>query len=487
MDDGVTTTYGQPTARSGPPPPPVPDIPERLLEDPVVRQLLDDSPLLFVALTGDGSVVWAASSSKRALGWSDAFLAGAHIVDLVHPDDLASVAETMNEDVRGSWEREHMVVRVRRGDGTHEHLEFGGMDLREADGSGLYLVWGRSHESTVRLSTFMRAFGAGASLEELAGQVLGWFDASSEDNTATLSLREPDGSYRSVPWGGQVDPALLVDLDPHGDGHLPWRRAVHTGLLVVEPDVASLGEPIAAATRALDATTLWVLPVHTGSDAAPGALLSIWRRSTGGPLASHGRMLETCSQFLRLAIDWHDSHRALVSAATTDPLTGLANRAQLADVIHADRSPIAAVLFCDLDDFKLVNDRHGHLVGDQLLQEAARRLSRAVRPNDVLARLGGDEFAVFCPSLLSEIDAETVADALIAALDVPMEVGGQRQHIGCSVGVAIVRAEGRGAHDDLDRLLGEADRALYRAKDLGKGRWARGGGHEDPRLPLPGL
>ncbi len=180
-------------------------IPDRLLEEPVVRQLLDASPLLFIALTGDGSVVWTSETSRRSLGWSEEFVADAHIVDMVHADDLGAVAATMAEEVRGSWEREHMVVRVRCGDGSYTHVEFGGMDLREPDGTGLYLVWGRSHESTVRLTTFMRAFGAGASLEELAIQVLGWFDASSDDNTATLSLRRGDGSYEAVPWGADVD------------------------------------------------------------------------------------------------------------------------------------------------------------------------------------------------------------------------------------------------------------------------------------------
>ncbi len=485
MDDPAATAYGQPTAPCGSHPN-VLQIPDRLLEEPVVRQLLDASPLLFIALTGDGSVVWTSETSRRSLGWSEEFVADAHIVDMVHADDLGAVAATMAEEVRGSWEREHMVVRVRCGDGSYTHVEFGGMDLREPDGTGLYLVWGRSHESTVRLTTFMRAFGAGASLEELAIQVLGWFDASSDDNTATLSLRRGDGSYEAVPWGADVDPALRVDLQASGADKAPWRRAVHTGVLEVETDLSSLDGSLATAAATLGATTLWVLPVHTSSGAAPGALLSIWRRSTGEPLATHGRMLETCSQYLRLAIDWHDSHQALVAAATTDPLTGLANRAHLADAIRADRSPLAAVLFCDLDDFKLVNDRHGHLVGDQLLQEAARRLGAAVRSTDLLARLGGDEFAVFCPDLASEIDAEDVADSIIAALDVPVVVGGQRQRIGCSVGVATVRAGGQGAND-LDQLLGEADRALYRAKDLGKGRWARGAGLADPRLPFPDL
>ena len=90
------------------------EIPERLFEREVVRRLLDDSPLLFVALTGDGHITWASDSTRRTLGWDLDVLPSSHISDLVHPDDLESVASTMTEDTRGAWERESMVVRITR-------------------------------------------------------------------------------------------------------------------------------------------------------------------------------------------------------------------------------------------------------------------------------------------------------------------------------------------------------------------------------------
>lgn len=460
-------------------------IPDRLFHEPVVRQLLDDSPLLFVALTGTGDVTWASATTRRSLGWTDEFIARATLADLVHPDDLDTVVATMLEPVRGAWEREHLVVRVRHLAGDHVHLEFGGLDLRETDGSGVYLVWGRSHETSTRLEHFVEALGTDAELPVLLSRVLAWFEAAGEDNAASLSVRQPDGSYQAERWDRPIAEALAIGAEPRADRSGPWARAATEGVLVVHEDLGDLDldDAARAAVADLGASTLWVLPVHTSAGSAPGALVSVWRRTPGEPRATQRRQLERLAHFVRLALDAHDTHAALVRAATTDPLTGLANRARLADVIGRDRSELAAVLFCDLDDFKVVNDRCGHLVGDQLLEEAARRLRRAIRPRDLLARLGGDEFAVYCPDLASGRDAEDVADAIIAALDVPIEVRGTVHHVGCSVGVAVVDA-GRRSTDGLDQLLGEADRALYRAKAAGKGRWSRSGEATD-QLPFP--
>ncbi|MCB1039628.1 MAG: sensor domain-containing diguanylate cyclase [Acidimicrobiales bacterium] len=455
------------------------EIPERLFEREVVRRLLDDSPLLFVALTGDGHITWASDSTRRTLGWDLDVLPSSHISDLVHPDDLESVASTMTEDTRGAWERESMVVRVRTGLADDEdldgyaHLEFGGLDLREPDGSGVYLVWGRSFETTTRLRVFMATLAAGAPLDELADQVLSWFEATSAEQRADLLVRNEDGTYQHIsrdPARANTEVLAWPTERFVPDG--PWLAADRSATLQLELAPGTLADPIGSAARKRDIEALWVVPIPAPGSVHPAALLTVWRENSGPPGATHGRRIETAMQFLRLALDWHASRAALVRAATTDPLTGLANRAHLASSIEADRSPLAAVLLCDLDDFKVVNDRHGHLTGDRVLAEVAARLSDAVRHGDLLARLGGDEFAVFCPGLTSAADAERVADRIVASLDVPFEVEGTRHRVGCSVGVAVATLADR-ASSEIDHLLGTADRAMYRAKGEGKGRWHR--------------
>ncbi len=151
-----------------------------------------------------------------------------------------------------------------------------------------------------------------------------------------------------------------------------------------------------------------------------------------------------------------------------DALTGLANRALFLDrlrTLAAARGSLA-VLFLDLDDFKLVNDGWGHDTGDRLLREVADRLRSAVRPGDLVARLGGDEFTVLCDGVSGEREALAIAERLREALDEPFEIAGQRRHVRASIGCRLASGESAGA----EALLRDADVAMYQAKDKGRDR-----------------
>ena len=126
--------------------------------------------------------------------------------------------------------------------------------------------------------------------------------------------------------------------------------------------------------------------------------------------------------------------------AQTDPLTGLANRAAALAVLEAhldrERGAGCAVLFCDLDRFKTVNDHHGHAAGDHVLQKVARRLTRAVRKGDLVARLGGDEFIVILPAS-GDIAARATATRLSQTVAAPIRFSGRTLTVGVSVGVRV--------------------------------------------------
>ena len=171
------------------------------------------------------------------------------------------------------------------------------------------------------------------------------------------------------------------------------------------------------------------------------------------------------------------AHRAL-----HDELTGVANRAlalerlgqALARVARGDHG--VGVLFADLDEFKAVNDRLGHGVGDQVLREAANRIASVVRPYDTVARLGGDEFVVVCDGLpadraLARMQLMALAERLRRAVAAPIAVGHETVTVTASVGGAA--ADGR-APTSPGELLDRADRALYAAKEAGRDRahWA---------------
>jgi len=163
---------------------------------------------------------------------------------------------------------------------------------------------------------------------------------------------------------------------------------------------------------------------------------------------------------------------SLERQAFTDPLTGVANRTVLIDRMRQGlrrlgRTPgVLAVLYLDLDRFKVVNDSLGHRVGDAVLLQMAERLARHLRPADTLARLGGDEFVIVAEGLADEQAAIDLGKRVIEAGRQPFHVGGETFVCTISVGVACARDSQRAVQD----LLGEADLALYRAKDRGRDR-----------------
>jgi diguanylate cyclase (GGDEF)-like protein/PAS domain S-box-containing protein len=163
------------------------------------------------------------------------------------------------------------------------------------------------------------------------------------------------------------------------------------------------------------------------------------------------------------------SHQAL-----HDPLTGLANRALFDDRLtqaHARvvrQGGVGAVVLLDLDDFKHVNDTHGHLVGDQVLIEVARRFEKVTRSTDTLCRFGGDEFLYLAENLLSPDEAEHVAARLLSVLVEPLELVGARIDQHASLGVAVWDK----TSGDTIEIVRQADVALYVAKGEGKDQFA---------------
>jgi diguanylate cyclase (GGDEF)-like protein/PAS domain S-box-containing protein len=159
----------------------------------------------------------------------------------------------------------------------------------------------------------------------------------------------------------------------------------------------------------------------------------------------------------------------LASLAHYDPVTGLANRTQLAQRLEralSDTDGSVAVLFIDLDGFKAINDAMGHATGNQLLAAVAERIRNATRPGDTAARFGGDEFIVVAP-LDQPADAVALADRLLATVRLPFEADGVALSVNMSIGLS-VRAVGTSS---AAAILHEADLAMYQAKGAGGGHW----------------
>ena len=166
---------------------------------------------------------------------------------------------------------------------------------------------------------------------------------------------------------------------------------------------------------------------------------------------------------------FQDNVARVAFLAHHDALTGLPNRILFNDRLQSalaqlDRGPPFAVLCLDLDRFKAVNDTLGHPVGDLLLRAVADRICACVRNGDTVARLGGDEFAVVGLNLSSDPDAAEIAERVIKSLNEPFNLDGHVVSIGCSIGIATAPRHGSFA----DKLLKNADTALYRAKTEGR-------------------
>lgn len=159
----------------------------------------------------------------------------------------------------------------------------------------------------------------------------------------------------------------------------------------------------------------------------------------------------------------------LAHRATHDSLTGLLNRAQFLEFVgHAfdrlrrDATGLLGVLFVDVDGLKMTNDALGHSAGDDVLRATARALESSVRPSDVVARYGGDEFIVLCEDLRDADEALAIAHRIQDAA----RVEGNGNSLPLSVGVAVAD----GADGDIESVIGAADIAMYRAKNLGTGQ-----------------
>jgi diguanylate cyclase (GGDEF)-like protein len=159
--------------------------------------------------------------------------------------------------------------------------------------------------------------------------------------------------------------------------------------------------------------------------------------------------------------------------AMYDDLTGLPSRnliqknIQMAIAYARRHDTLAALLYLDLDRFKIINDGYGHQFGDAVLKAVSAELKGLLRESDTAARLGGDEFLVLLPALAQQADAESVARKIVDNLDHPIVVQGREIHLSGSIGISLFPHDG----DTVEALIDSADMAMYRAKEMGRNTW----------------
>ena len=345
------------------------------------------------------------------------------------------------------------------------------------------------------------AAAADAALAALLDRVSSSYDDVDQerylnDRAFALSSREMQDLYDELRRASASELALERDrLQAVFD-------AVATGLVVLGPDGVVLranpaaevvlgaasadivGRTVGEVLCAADDDTRSISVVAGLLDAVAGA--RAWRVQEASLLGRSGRTFTASLVFAPLLhqvghgggvlavtdiSERKEVEAELAWRATHDQLTGLLNRAAMADRLaealqrDSERRSHLALMFLDLDRFKLVNDTLGHAIGDALLIAVAGRLESTVRDADRLARLGGDEFVVLLEPTRGPAEAMLVADRIVGALSAPFEIGDERVYASASVGVAMAAAG-----DSTESLLRNADVALYRAKDRGRNR-----------------
>ncbi|MPZ40728.1 MAG: EAL domain-containing protein [Rhizobiales bacterium] len=235
------------------------------------------------------------------------------------------------------------------------------------------------------------------------------------------------------------------------------------------------GEPLPAATADLE------VPKPAEPEPSSSQVAVSERMMPNGSVIESRRSQLPDGSFVQTFTDIterRESEARVARLASEDPLTGLPNRrvfrATLDDLCRRYRNQWTgteraafAILFMDVDRFKVINDTLGHRVGDMLLQEVAKRLETALPSSDILARLGGDEFAVVVPAITSLAKLEAMARQIVEAIVRPYEIDGYQIRSSVSIGIAVGPRDG----DDVDDLLMAADLALYAVKADGRGAY----------------
>lgn len=368
----------------------------------------------------DGVIAFVNPASSLLLGYAPEEMIGRSLREFIHPEDLSRTVAEMGQVMGG-----------RPSSGFENRY------LRK-DGSVVHFMWNAYWSPSEKLR-----IGVARDISERK---------RAEERQAAM-LRLSTGAHAAESMVGLFS-VIEQSLQP--------LFAMRGLAAVLEPETRLVY--ISHASALADSAGWHVVPLAT-----PGANFGQLRLNLAAPSlleASERDLLHFAASQAAAAIERFALQSELAHAARYDELTGLPNRRLFQDRIQSAFARCrrghtgGALLFIDLDDFKGVNDRHGHAVGDLLLQAVARRISACVREADTVARLGGDEFVALLEEVHDHAQAEAVANKIHKAIALVDELSGARVQPRASIGIALYPLHG----DAIDQLLRHADQAMYASK-----------------------
>lgn len=424
------------------------EITERKNRELALHSMLESTSDLMVLVDGHGELLTVSPTAMRLLGVPAAGLAGRDVRELVHPDDLPALHTLLEPSTLPRFGRDATAeLRFRHDDGRWLWFEAAIAELGgQPDTAGQPRVL-----ACAEITDLKQAQGA---LEELNSRFRSAFDDAPIGMAITgltgrfLQVNRAFADLLGYPEEALLRMAVQDVTHPEDAAHsVRQRQSLLRGTRARHQHE----------TRFLHADGSVVGVLHSSSAVANG---------DGRPVLVIDHVEDITD---RRIFEARLRHQAL-----HDPLTSLPNRALFLDRLHqalnpdergtATRSGVA-VLFCDLDRFKAINDTYGHLVGDLVLTATARRFQDAVGGAGTVARLGGDELVVLCPDVTAE-EAAAVADRIMAGAREPVVVNGHSVLVTVSVGIAL----SDGGRTTAEQLLRDSDDAMYQAKDAGRDR-----------------
>lgn len=404
-------------------------------------QLLDAVGQAVVASDLEQQIVYWNASAERLFGWSSDEVLGRRVIEVLEPIEttvpVGSVESYLSSVMAGR--RRSVEARIATKDERHIWVRASHTPITGPDGSVIGMV-GIAHDVSSRRRS-----------EEALRTGYTRFQALVQRSTDVAVILALDGTLTYVSRGVHQ---LLGYLPEDLVGSNGWDLVHPEDLARVDADLGSVAEaPGAHATtefRLMSASGEYVWVEETATN-------MLDEPAVGGLVANIRDITD------RKRVEADLNHRVL-----HDELTGLPNRAHLDLALKAALAETsgAAVLVFDIDQFKLINDSHGHSAGDDLLTQVAVRLQHALRPGDLAGRFGGDEFVVVCRDVSDTSQAEIIAERLQAALREPFSLAGVGAvFVTASVGIAAAE-EGASAAE----LFHDADAAMYQAKRSGRAR-----------------
>ena len=402
----------------------------------------------------------------------------------IHPDDVARV----REEIRSAIERGERVwtaeYRLRRRDGSYANVLDRGLPLRDSAGQPVRMIGAmvdiserkraerklalhaQRQEIIARLGQF--ALG-GADLEQVLAEAARVLRAGGCDVAAIIERVGDRGHEFLVRAACGENAEASVGKSKLLPAHSKWSAMLDSATGAVEHD-----RKYFEAREQDRPWSFWLRRLGSGvyvpirSDTGPFGILMMGSLRDAAFDVEDLSFAEAIAHVLSTAVRRHHAQTRLAYMAEFDTLTGLPNRNLLQDRLNQSvaqarrRQWQGAVLFIDLDRFKLINDTLGHHVGDRLIAEVGRRIRQCLRGGDTVGRVSGDEFGVVLTDLAQADDAALVAQKILDGLSRPFDLGGNEAYVTASIGISVFPADGA----DAETLLKNADMAMYRAKEL---------------------